>query len=98
MKTLQIQASARADFGKKAAKACRREGQIPCILYGGGEEVAFTVDTKAVKPLIYTPNSYIVELEIDGKVEKAVMREVQFHPVREQILTSTSTVFRRVSP
>ena len=86
MKTLQIQASARADFGKKAAKACRREGLIPCILYGGGEEVAFTVDTKAVKPLIYTPNSYIVELEIDGKVEKAVMREVQFHPVREQIL------------
>ena len=86
MKTLQIQASARADFGKKAAKACRREGQIPCILYGGGEEIAFTVDTKAVKPLIYTPNSYIVEIEIDGKVEKAVMREVQFHPVKEQIL------------
>ena len=86
MKTLQIQAAKRADFGKKAAKACRREGQIPCILYGGGEEVAFTVDTKAVKPLIYTPNSYIVELTIDGKVEKAVMREVQFHPVREQIL------------
>ena len=86
MKTLQIQAAKRADFGKKAAKACRREGQIPCILYGGGEEVAFTVDTKAVKPLIYTPNSYVVELTIDGKVEKAVMREVQFHPVREQIL------------
>ncbi len=86
MKTLEIKAAKRADFGKKAAKACRREGQIPCILYGGGEEVAFTVDTKAVKPLIYTPNSYIVEIEIDGKVEKAVMREVQFHPVREQIL------------
>ena len=86
MKTLQIQAAARADFGKKAAKASRREGQIPCILYGGGQEIAFTVDTKAVKPLIYTPNSYIVEINIDGKVEKAVMREVQFHPVREQIL------------
>ena len=86
MKTIQIQAAARADFGKKAAKACRREGQIPCSLYGGGEEVAFTVDTMAVKPHIYTPNSYIVEIEIDGKIEKAVMREVQFHPVREQIL------------
>ncbi|MBE6204474.1 MAG: 50S ribosomal protein L25/general stress protein Ctc [Rikenellaceae bacterium] len=86
MKTLEIKATKRADFGKKAAKAFRREGQIPCIMYGGGEEVAFTVDTKAVKPLIYTPNSYIVELDIDGKVEKAVMREVQFHPVREQIL------------
>ena len=86
MKTLEIKATKRADFGKKAAKAFRREGQIPCIMYGGGEEIAFTVDTKAVKPLIYTPNSYIVEIEIDGKVEKAVMREVQFHPVREQIL------------
>ena len=86
MKTLEIKATKRADFGKKAAKAFRREGQIPCIMYGGGEEVAFTVDTKAVKPLIYTPNSYIVEIDIDGKVEKAVMREVQFHPVREQIL------------
>ena len=86
MKTLEIKATKRADFGKKAAKAFRREGQIPCIMYGGGEEVAFTVDTKAVKPLIYSPNSYIVEIEIDGKVEKAVMREVQFHPVREQIL------------
>ena len=86
MKHLTLKAELRTEFGKKAAKACRREGQIPCILYGGGEEVAFTVDTKAVKPLIYTPNSYIVELTIDGKVEKAVMREVQFHPVREQIL------------
>ena len=86
MKTLEIKATKRADFGKKAAKAFRREGQIPCIMYGGGEEVAFTVDTKAVKPLIYTPNSYIVELNIDGKIEKAVMREVQYHPVREQVL------------
>ena len=86
MKTLEIKAVKRDGFGKKAAKAYRREGLIPCIIYGNGEEVAFTVDTKAVKPLIYTPDSYVVEIEIDGKVEKAVMREVQFHPVREQIL------------
>ena len=86
MKTLQINATKREGFGKKSAKAYRREGLIPCVIYGGGEEVAFNVDTKAVKPLIYSPNSYIVEINIDGKVEKAVMREVQFHPVREQIL------------
>ena len=86
MKTLQLKAVKRAEFGKKAAKAFRREGLVPCMIYGGGEEIAFTVDAKEVKPLIYTPNSYIVELDIDGKVEKAVMREVQFHPVREQIL------------
>ena len=86
MKTIELKAVKRADFGKKAAKAFRREGLIPCVIYGGSEEIAFTVDAKEVKPLIYTPNSYIVELNIDGKVEKAVMREVQFHPVREQIL------------
>lgn len=86
MKTIQIDTVKRDAFGKKAGKAVRREGLVPCILYGGGENVAFSIDVKAVKPLIYTPNSYIVELNIDGKVEKAVLREVQFHPVREQIL------------
>ena len=63
MQTLKIEATPRADFGKKASRAIRREGQVPCV-----------------------PNSYIVELTIGGKTEKAVMREVQFHPVREEIL------------
>ena len=86
MKTIQINGTARNDFGKKFAKAARREGQVPCIIYGGGEEKTFTIDAKELNQLTYTPNSYIVELNIDGKVEKAVMRDVQFHPVREEIL------------
>ena len=86
MQTIQLKAVARPDFGKTAAKAVRRHGMVPCSLCGNGETVAFSVDTKAVKPLIYTPNSYIVEFDFDGKTEKAVMREVQFHPVREEIL------------
>ena len=86
MKTIAIAAAPRADYGKKATKAVRRQGLIPCVIYGGGETVSFAIDEKAVKPLIYTPNSYIVELNIDGVVEKAVMREVQYHPVREQVL------------
>ena len=86
MQTIQINGTARNDFGKKFAKAARREGQVPCIVYGGGEEIAFSVDAKELGQLIYTPNSYIIEINIDGKIVKAVMREVQFHPVREQIL------------
>ena len=86
MQTINLKAVARPDFGKAAAKAVRRQGMVPCSLCGNGETVAFSVDVKAVKPLIYTPNSYIVEFDFDGKVEKAVMREVQFHPVREEIL------------
>ncbi|MFR9651122.1 MAG: 50S ribosomal protein L25/general stress protein Ctc [Rikenellaceae bacterium] len=86
MKTIQLSAVARAEYGKKAAKAVRREGQVPCVLYGGGDVVSFSVVAKDLKQLIYTPNSFIVELNIDGKVEKAVLRDVQFHPVREEIL------------
>ena len=86
MQTIQINGTARNDFGKKFAKAARREGQVPCIVYGGGEEIAFSVDAKELGQLIYTPNSYIIEINIDGKIVKTVMREVQFHPVREQIL------------
>ena len=86
MQVIKIETTPRADFGKKASRALRREGLVPGVLFGGGETVSFTVSAKALKPLIYTPNSYIVELVIDGKTEKAVMREVQFHPVREEIL------------
>lgn len=86
MKTISIKAVKREEYGKKAAKAVRREGLVPCILCGNGESVAFSVDPREVKPLIYTPNSYIVEFDFDGKTEKAVLREAQFHPVREQIL------------
>ena len=86
MQTINLKAVARPDFGKAAAKAVRRQGMVPCSLCGNGDTVAFSVDAKAVKPLIYTPNSFIVEFDFDGKVEKAVMREVQFHPVREEIL------------
>ncbi len=86
MKAIQISAVARAEYGKKATKAVRREGLVPCVVYGGGDVVSFSVEAKDLKQLIYTPNSYIVELNIDGKIEKAVLRDVQFHPVREQIL------------
>ncbi len=86
MKSIEIAAVNRAEFGKKATKAVRRADAIPCVLYGGGDVVTFAIDAKEVKKIIYTPNSYIVELNIDGKMEKAVLRDVQYHPVREQIL------------
>lgn len=86
MKTIQIDAVKRDLYGKKAAKAVRREGLIPSVVYGNGETIAFSVDPKAIKPLIYSPNSYIVELNIDGKTEQAVLRDAQFHPIREEIL------------
>lgn len=86
MKTISVKAVKREDFGKKAAKAVRRESMTPCVLCGNGETIAFSVDPREIKPLIYTPNSYIVEFDFDGKKEQAVLREAQFHPIREEIL------------
>ena len=98
MKTISVKAVKREEYGKKAAKAVRREGMVPCVLSGHGESVAFSVDPREIKPLIYTPNSYIVEFDFDGKKEQAVLREAQFHPVRSRSCTSTSTVSPTASP
>lgn len=84
MKTIQIKGEKRSGFGKKSSKDVRREGRIPAILYGGkGEPVHFSVDARDVRPLIYTPQSFIVEFDIDGKKEKGVIHEVQYHPVKD---------------
>ena len=93
MKTFELKGTARQAGGKKAAKVLRATGAIPCNLYGGqkdadGKAVAtsFSVTFEAVRKLIYTPEIYVVNLDIDGKVCKAVMRELQFHPVKDNVL------------
>jgi large subunit ribosomal protein L25 len=86
MQSIKLSAAKRDEFGKKNTKAVRRAERIPAVVYGQGQPLNFSLDVAEVKPLIYTPNSYIVELDIEGTHERAVLREVQFHPVREQIL------------
>lgn len=86
MKNIEIKAVKRDVFGKKESKRLHREGLVPCGLYGNGETIHFAVDVKSVRDLIYTPNSYIVNFDIEGRKEIAVMREVQFHPVKDQVL------------
>lgn len=84
MQTIQINGVKREQFGKKGAKDLRRENLIPCVIYGnGGEPIHFAVDAAEAKKILYTPKSYIVELNIDGTVVKGVMRETQFHPVKD---------------
>lgn len=86
MKTLEIKGTPRTEFGKKGTHAVRRAGSVPCVIYGGGETVHFSVPTPDFKHLIYTPHSYLVNFDIDGKKELGVMREVQYHPVSGDIL------------
>jgi large subunit ribosomal protein L25 len=86
MKSVAISGSIRSNVGKKDAKALRVSGLVPCILYGGTEQVSFAVEERAFKPLVYTPDVHVVELDLGGKSYKAVMKELQLHPVTDKIL------------
>ncbi len=86
MKTFQLAGQLRNEFGKKAAKELRKQDLVPCNLYGNGDNVTFTVNVADVRKLIYTPDTQIVELTVDGKKHNAVVKELQFHPVKEQLL------------
>jgi len=86
MKTIEIKGAKREAYGKKEAKKLHREGMVPATISGNGDPLHFSVNVRDLKPLIYTENSYIVEFDIDGHKELGVMREAQFHPVREQML------------
>ncbi|GAB1415920.1 50S ribosomal protein L25/general stress protein Ctc [Paludibacter sp.] len=86
MKTFELSGAIRADLGKKASKAVRATESIPCVLYGVGNNVHFTVTASDVRKLIYTPEVFVVNLNIEGKTVKAVLKDLQFHPVSDKVL------------
>ena len=93
MKSIDVKGTARNEFGKKGAKALRKQNLIPCNLYGverneKGLPVAkaFSVTFEEVRNLVYSPDIFSVNLTIDGNTVLAVMREIQFHPVKDNIL------------
>jgi len=86
MKTFELQGQLRSEIGKKDTKAVRREGSIPCVLYGIAEPVHFSVNTPDVRHLVYTPHVYFVELNLEGKKYQAVLKDMQTHPVSDAIM------------
>lgn len=83
MKTFELAGELRSDFGKKAAKNLRKQDLVPCNLYGNGENVTFTVNVNDVRKLIYTPDTQVVALTVAGKTHMCVVKELQWHPVKE---------------
>jgi large subunit ribosomal protein L25 len=86
MKTFDLKGTVRAELGKKATKAVRVAEAVPCVLYGGAENTHFTTTIGDIRKLIYTPEVYVVNLDIDGKKTKAIMKALQFHPVSDKVL------------
>ena len=86
MQIFELQGELRTDLGKKATNLLRAEGKVPCVLYGGKENVHFSVVEKDLQKLLYTPVVYIVKVNVAGQSYEAVMREIQFHPVSDRVL------------
>ena len=86
MKTVSLSGTPRASVGKKDAKAHRREHQVPCVMYGGKEQVHFTADEKTLAKLMHTPVAHIFDLTINGKQHTTIVQDVQYHPVTDRML------------
>ena len=86
MESLKIAGQKRESLGKKEAIKLREQGLVPGVLYGKDEVTHLAVPFSDLRPFVYTPNVYLIDLEIDGEVHKAMIQDVQWHPVDEQIL------------
>ena len=87
MKSISIEGSSRTEVGKKATNALRKAGLVPCCIYGVEKEAkSFCVPVEGLRKLVYTPDIHVVDLTIDGTKVKAVMKDIQFHPVKDTIL------------
>jgi large subunit ribosomal protein L25 len=86
MKTIAISGSLRENVGKRDAKGLRYEGKVPAVLYGGEEQTHFAVVITELKDAIYTPEANFVEIDVNGTKTKAIIKELQFHPVTDVLL------------
>tara|TARA_R110002051_G_scaffold70772_1_gene127442 strand:+ start:1251 stop:1883 length:633 start_codon:yes stop_codon:yes gene_type:complete len=87
MKSITIKGSQRESVGKKATKALRNAGKVPCVVYGGDKPLHFSADELSFRDLVYTPNAHTVAIELDGGTKvNAVMQDIQFHPVTDAII------------
>ena len=86
MKTIEIKGHLREAVGSKSAKQLRREGHVPCVIYGGAENTHFSADERELDKLVYTPDVYRVTVDLGSKKIDAVVREAQYHAVSDAML------------
>lgn len=86
MKTVSLSGSKRSNVGKKDAKSARVSGQVPCVVYGGKEQMFFNVPILAFEKSINSPDVYCYNLNIDGVEKKAILQDTQFHPINDSVM------------
>jgi large subunit ribosomal protein L25 len=86
MKTIEIKGSLRTELGKKSSKEIRKEGGVPCVIYGKESNIHFHAHELSFKNLVYTHEAHLVKINLDGQEYNAVLQDMQFHPVNDRIL------------
>ncbi|MCQ2114425.1 MAG: 50S ribosomal protein L25 [Bacteroidaceae bacterium] len=86
MKEINLTGKKRTDVGKKAAKSLRKEGFIPCNMYGEKESISFAIAEGELRKAVFTPIIYVCNIDIDGTPHKAIIKEIQQHPVTDAML------------
>ncbi|MEM6525023.1 MAG: 50S ribosomal protein L25/general stress protein Ctc [Bacteroidota bacterium] len=86
MKTVEIIGYNRANLGKSEAKRLRAEGHVPCVIYGGDEQIHFHAPMILFRDLVYTDEAHFVNVNVEGREFRAILQDIQFHPVSEVIL------------
>jgi len=86
MQKIEIKAIKRQDLGKKATKKLRKENNVPGVIYGGVENVHFYAADNELRKIIHTPHVYLIEMNVEGKKYDAVIKDLQFHPVGDNLL------------
>ena len=86
MKSIAISGSPRENVGKRDAKELRYQGQVPAVLYGGATQTHFSVSAADLKPVVYTPVVQFIDLDVAGVASQAIIKDMQFHPLTDEIL------------
>jgi large subunit ribosomal protein L25 len=85
MKSITIEGQLRSEYGKKATRQIRSEGQVPCVIYGGAETVSFSAPAVSFKNLVYTPDFQLAEIKLGSKTYKCVLKDLQFDTVTDEL-------------
>ncbi len=86
MKTLEIKGSLRSATGKKGSKSLREQEIVPCVMYGGAEPIHFQVHFSEFRPVVYSPDVFLITVDIEGKQYKGILQDTQWHPVEETLM------------
>jgi large subunit ribosomal protein L25 len=85
MKSINVKGTIRKELGKKQARKIRQQEHVPCVMYGGEGNVHFSAHENELKEIVYTPDVYIIDFELEGKKRRGVIKDIQFHPVSDKV-------------